>query len=149
MTSLIFKKHKRKMHTSTVNSQWHICIFKMYIIVSFIRYIVLRCFREINIGIEHHKPCMMLPDFKLIGKRTILQMSLFNETFSCIVYLERRVCGKAKDVRCAQDFKLSKLYMTFRQMTLNKTTLKTMYIRKTYKVNDPIFGHKMLPRYDQ
>lgn len=90
-------------------------------------------------GIEHHKPCMMLPDFKLIGKRRILQMSQLQDMCStkhlvvCLcVYLERRVCGKAKDVRCAQDFKLSKLYMTFRQMTLNKTTLKTMYIRKTY-----------------
>lgn len=53
-------------------------------------------------GIEHHKPCMMLPDFKLIGKRRILQMSQLQDVCStkhlvvCLcVYLERRVCGKA------------------------------------------------------
>lgn len=40
----------------------------MYIIVFFIGYIVLCCFREINIGIEYYKFCMMLFDFKLIGK---------------------------------------------------------------------------------
>lgn len=44
----------------------------------------------------------MLPDFKLIGKRRILQMSQLQDVRStkhlvvCLcVYLERRVCGKA------------------------------------------------------
>lgn len=38
--------------------------------------------------------------------------------------------------------------MIFRQMILNKMILKIMYIRKKYKVNDLIFGYKMLFWYD-